>query len=378
MASPETTAPCVLHFIPQDGIGGAEIAARSATRDPAANVHVHAMFNGLYSGEGAIANPRLTGNATRFAFSPRSIAGALAKVRELDPQVLVFSLWRSFGAFLACKLRHPDRKFVTFVHNERIANRIDYWLTELMKRGSDEIWVDSQATLDARLDANEKRRARIISLRLDRNEREPRRDPAPRFVYWGRLAEQKRIDRAIALFAEIAANRPDAHFTLIGPDHGVGDRLRRQAESLGVSGQLTFHGPSSQQRIAELAGNARFFLQLSAHEGMAMGVVEALEAGLVPVVTPVGQMAVYCRDGENALVCRDRAETARRLGALIDDPGAYSRMSAAAIATFADQPVYTEDVASAALELAAGEGDGRRDGDGPLERARPGGTGAAG
>lgn len=346
-----TQQPVVLHFIPQDGIGGAEIAARSATIDPAMNVHVHAIFNGLYSGEGAIANSRLTGNATRFSHSPASIAGALARVRALDPQVLVFSLWRTFGTFLACKSAFPDRKFVTFVHNERIANRLDYWLTEIMKRGSDEIWVDSQATLEARLSEDEKHRARIISLRLERANRPPRTGAAPRFIYWGRLAEQKRIDRAVALFAAVANKRPDAHFTLIGPDHGVVTRLRRQIADLGISEKVTLHGPSSHERITELATDARFFLQLSAHEGMAMGVVEALEAGLVPVVTPVGQMAMYCRDGENALIYRDSDATALRLTALFDDDETYTEMSAAAIATFAQEKTYREDVGAAVRAL---------------------------
>lgn len=345
--------PRVLHFIPQDGIGGAEIAARSATRDPASGVHVHALFNGLYTGEGAYANPQLTGNPTRFAFSPASIAGALQMVDAIDPQVLVFSLWRTAGAFLACKLRHPGRKFVTFVHNERIANRVDYHLTEWMKRGSDEIWVDSQATLDARLSADEQRRARIISLRLDRPDAPPRADPAPEFVYWGRLAEQKRIDRAVALFARIAAARPDARLTLIGPDHGVRGKLEAQAASLGVAGQVSFHGPAGQDDIARMAQNARFFLQLSDHEGMAMGVVEALQLGLVPVVTPVGQMGVYCRDGENGLIYRDEADAAGRVLALLGDPARYAAMSAAAVTTFADVPIYVEDVMRAARELAA-------------------------
>ena len=353
MTTRDDAAPRVLHFIPQDGIGGAEIAARSATRDLAANVHVHAMFNGLYTGEGAIANAHLTGNATRFAFSPRSIAGALRKVEELDPQVLVFSLWRTFGAFMACKLRHPDRKFVTFVHNERIANPVDQWLTDAMKRGADEIWVDSQATLDARLSEEEKRRGRIISLRLDRPEAAPRQGAAPEFVYWGRLAEQKRIDRAVALFAAVAQQRPDARFTLIGPDHGVRGKLEAQARKAGIADRVAFHGPKSLDEIGAMTRAGRFFLQLSDHEGMAMGVVEALERGLVPVVTPVGQMAVYCRDGENALVYRDAQETAQRLLALCEDSTRYEAMSAAAIATFASQPIYTEDVVAAARELTA-------------------------
>jgi glycosyltransferase involved in cell wall biosynthesis len=285
--------PSILHFIPQDGIGGAEIAARSATLDRSSNVRVHAMFNGLYTGKGAYTNERLTGNATRSAFSPRSLWGAIRRAAEVNPQVFVFSLWRTFGAFVALKIRYPNRKFVTFVHNERVANPIDRLLTALMVCGADEIWVDSQATMDARLSAREKRRAKIISLRLERPKKaSPRSIPAPEFVYWGRLAEQKRIDRSISLFARIAEFRPDARLMLIGPDHGVLQKLERQACSAGVEGRVEFYGPRSLDEITRLTENSRFFLQLSDHEGMAMGVVEAMERGLVPVVTPVGQMGV--------------------------------------------------------------------------------------
>lgn len=341
----------VLHVIPQDGIGGAEIAARSATIDEAANVHVHAMFNGLYRGEGSLSNARLTGNPTRFAFSPASIRGVLARAREVDPQVMVFSLWRSFGAFVALKLRYPGRKFVTFVHNERTANLVDRVLTWLMRKGSDEIWVDSQATLDARLGEAEKARARIISLKLQRPQAAARSDVAPAFVYWGRLAAQKRPDRSVALLAAIARERPDASFVMAGPDHGERGRLEAQAKALGIADRVTIHGPVDHERIAELAREGRFFLQLSDHEGMAMGVVEALQHGLVPVVTRVGQMAVYCRDGENAVFYDNEADTARRILALLGDEPRYRAMSEAAIATFADEPIYVEDVVAAAREL---------------------------
>lgn len=343
--------PCVLHLIPQHGIGGAEIAASSATFDSNCNVHVHAMFNGLYEGEGCLKNERLTGNPTRTAWFPASILGMLRRADELEPQVFVFSLWRTFGAFIALKLRYPDRKFVTFVHNERVANPVDKWITACMMRGSDEIWVDSQATMDARLSGEEKRRARIISLRLERRRGRARKGPAPKFVYWGRLAEQKRIDRALDLFARVAKVRADARFTLIGPDHGVRDRLAEKARRLAIADGIVFHGPKGLDEIGAMTEGARFFLQLSDHEGMAMGVVEALERGLVPVVTPVGQMAVYCRDGENALVYRGVDDTAERLLALFEDPARYEAMSEAALATFADTPTYSEEVAAAARAL---------------------------
>lgn len=309
------------------------------------------MFDGLYEGEGCLKNERLTGNQTRSPWSPASIRGVLQRAAEIDPQVFIFSLWRTFGAFVALKLRYPDRKFVTFIHNERVANQVDRFVTALMAHGADEIWVDSQATMDARLSDEQKRRARILSLSLERPQTTSRTGPAPEFVYWGRLAEQKRIDRALTLFTEVARVRTDARFTLIGPDHGVRGKLEEQARKAGIAGRVTFHGPKGRDEIGGMAENARFFLQLSDHEGMAMGVVEALQRGLVPVVTPVGQMAVYCRDGENAFVYREARETAARIVALLDDRERYAAMSRAAIATFAEAPIYSEEVAAAAQAL---------------------------
>lgn len=353
MSNEINSNPPVLHFIPQHGIGGAEIAACSATIDPKTNVYVHGIFNGLYTGAGSIDNARMSGSPTRIAFSPRSIFAAVRRAVELKPKVFVFSLWRSFGVFVALKLLYRRRKFVTFVHNERVANFADRYLTALMKRGADEIWVDSQATFEARLSETEKKRARIISLRLERSQLSSRTEPTPIFIYWGRLAQQKRIDRAIALFAEIAKQRSDARMVLIGPDHGVKEKLVALAQSLGIADHVSFEGPKGHREILDAASGAKFFIQLSDHEGMAMGVVEALEAGLVPIVTPVGQMAVYCRHGQNALVYRDRNGTVDQLLTLLEEPGRYAAMSRAALQTFANSPIYREDVAAAARALVA-------------------------
>lgn len=344
--------PTVLHFIPQHGIGGAEIAARCATLDQRANVNVHGLFNGIYTGEGAIANERLTGAAARSAFSPTSISSAVARARALDPDLFVFSLWRTFGAFVALRILFPRRKFVTFIHNERTSNPVDKVLSALMMVASDAIWVDSQATFDARLTTPAlRRKGRVISLMLTRPTIAPRTEVAPSFIYWGRLARQKRIDRAIDLFSAIATDIAGASLILIGPDHGERAPLQAQAERLGVADRVEFRGAAGRDAIEAEAARASFFLQLSDHEGMAMGVVEALQLGLVPIVTPVGQMAVYCRDGDNALIYRDRDSVVARLRALLAAPKTYAAMSEAAIATFADRPTYTEDVMAAARAI---------------------------
>src|SRR5690606_7681913 len=45
-----------------------------------------------------------------------------------------------------------------------------------------------------------------------------------------------------------------------------------------------------------------FYIQLSAQEGMAMSVAEAMQNGLVCVVTAVGEIGNYAKDGVSAVL----------------------------------------------------------------------------
>ncbi len=87
-----------------------------------------------------------------------------------------------------------------------------------------------------------------------------------------------------------------------------------------------------------------------------MSVVEAMQLGLVPVVTPVGGMRSYCRDGENAILFADAEQAAARIVEGIADPATYRRLQSGALATFRDQPSYAEEVVEAARRLVGGQG----------------------
>lgn len=89
-----------------------------------------------------------------------------------------------------------------------------------------------------------------------------------------------------------------------------------------------------------------------------MSVVEAMQLGLVPVVTPVGEIANYCRHMENGIIHDDLASTAAAIEAVVADPERYAAMSRAAIETWRDAPLYADDFAAAADELFAATGAG--------------------
>ena len=82
-----------------------------------------------------------------------------------------------------------------------------------------------------------------------------------------------------------------------------------------------------------------------------MSVVEAMQLGLVPVVTPVGESARYCRDGYNAIVVRDDAEAVAAVLQLLDNVERFQTLRTNAMAIWRDKALYKDDVIQACHEV---------------------------
>ena len=86
-----------------------------------------------------------------------------------------------------------------------------------------------------------------------------------------------------------------------------------------------------------------------------MSVVEAMQRGLVPIVTPVGEIAKYCQHDVNALVANNfdnPAIVAKEVVALLHDKARYCRYQKAAMGCWQNASLYQDDVCRAANELA--------------------------
>ena len=84
-----------------------------------------------------------------------------------------------------------------------------------------------------------------------------------------------------------------------------------------------------------------------------MAVVEGMQLGLVPVVTPVGEMPRYCRPGYNAVVVdiNDFCAAADELAAIIGSPADYRRLDENAGKHWNEAALYSDDVCAAARAL---------------------------
>jgi glycosyltransferase involved in cell wall biosynthesis len=348
----------IVHLIPHDGLGGVEVAARSM----AARENAPCDFQLLL-----IAGPVIGGDRGRIIESPyASPLNPLAQFRALKlclrarPDILIFSLWRSFAVALAMRILRPRTRIVFFLNLTRSTHFVDAIVSRMAIAIADAVWADSDATLQQRLGRRNKP-SRVISFVTDRLA--PAAGtvpiaPKPRFVSWSRLNRQKGIDRALRFINLLADMGADARFDVWGPDDGALPRLRKLADELGIAKRVTFHGPAARDELPGIAAGASFFLQLSRFEGMAMGTVEAMQLGLVPVVTAVGEMSRYVVDGvTGVIVDPDRPDPAiREMIRLLDEPERYRLIQQRAAECWQRAPLYADDICAAAAELGSRRG----------------------
>jgi glycosyltransferase involved in cell wall biosynthesis len=359
MMPPSDTAPqvTVAHIVPYDGIGGVEVAASSLSAGghpgPGGGLRLVKLF---LSARGTAAETEAdvwTGpHASEWA--PGNYLGAVAELRRRRPGLVIVSLWRSCIVALLAKALMPRLRLVAFLHLAEAVHLPDRLLNRLVMELAAEIWADSDSTLERRVPRRLRHKGRAISFLTERLERATRGPVAPHFIFWGRLHPQKGLGRALDIFAALAAARPDARFTIIGPDMGSEAALRARVRSLGVAGRVDFTGPMARDEIFARAADHHFYLQPSLAEGMAMSVVEAMQLGLIPVVAPVGEIPRYCRDGGNALfVTPDMApaRVAAGVATLLDTPARAEAMARAAHETWETRPLYRDDVLAACRAL---------------------------
>lgn len=340
----------ILHILPEDGIGGAEIAAHSAS---AAHPNVTLLFlknTNAQAVEGGTSNVRYA--ATNRGFSRQSFRTGLSIYDATSPAIVVFSLWKCFPLFLLLRILRPKMNAVLMLHSSKHMHVFDWFCTRMMQLMANEVWCDSKSTLH-RLQKSHRKSTRIVSFLAHKPQAVAPANPVPRFIYWGRLTQVKNLPLALRLFHKIHASHPKARFTLIGPDGGELAKLNSMTDELNLTKAVDFMGEKDWKAIQSHAANASFFIQLSHFEGMAMSVVEAMQLGLVTIVTPVGEIAQYGKDGENCILFQDVDQAAAAVNRVLSEPNSYQKLSQNAQETWVTQSTYADDFYATCLAQVA-------------------------
>lgn len=127
----------------------------------------------------------------------------------------------------------------------------------------------------------------------------PSRGPL-RLAYVGRLVQsQKRILDFVPLIAELNARRVNYRLDFYGT--GAEEKmLREQVQAIDQDKRVFFHGWIPAAQVAQTVWqNADIFLLVSAYEGLAISMLEAMGYGVVPIVSRVASgVAQVIREGE--------------------------------------------------------------------------------
>lgn len=334
----------VIHLVPYDGIGGVETAARSTADYSVAGLELQVEY---------IYPPVVEQQRQYETFAPWPLLSAVRRILAGKPDLLIVSLWRSCLVALLAKLLCHRLQLVLFLHTTGDAHWLDRVATRCVAAVACDIWADSQETLRRRLPSIPSKKGKVISFVTHRIAPLPGKPVSPVFIFWGRLHSQKGLDRALRIFSTVHKAVQSARFVIIGPNNGDAARIHALVNTLGLSDAVQFLDGLDFNNISRHAAAASFYLQTSTLEGMAMSVVEAMQLGLLPVVTPVGEIGRYCRHGENALLVHTDEAIVADIMAVLHDDARYQTLSKNAVATWAEQPLYAESLLDACRTLCA-------------------------
>ncbi|WP_367159718.1 glycosyltransferase family 4 protein [Kozakia baliensis] len=112
--------------------------------------------------------------------------------------------------------------------------------------------------------------------------------PTRRITTFGRFARHKRIDLLFVLLSELRKLDPSWSLIVAGrPADQSLETLQTAASKAGVSEAVQFVVDPEDTELRELLGQASYFGCLSEHEGFGLAAVEALSAGLIPVLSTI-------------------------------------------------------------------------------------------
>lgn len=125
-----------------------------------------------------------------------------------------------------------------------------------------------------------------------------------RLVVLGRLAQHKRIDMVVRVFARLRAERPDLRLDVIGRGP-VEPELRGLVDDLGLHDVATLHGFVPEEEKARLLRCATLQVCASDAEGWGQVVIEAASYGVPTLARNVPGLRDSIRDGRTGWLVGD-------------------------------------------------------------------------
>jgi len=161
----------------------------------------------------------------------------------------------------------------------------------------------------------------------------------PVVLFVGRLQPLKGPDVALAAFARLAGDLPEARLVVVGgPSGPQGDeevaRLHRAAAAAGLVDRVIFRPPVPHEALADYYRAADVLVVPSRSESFGLVAAEAQACGLPVVAAAVGGLSHAVADGQSGILVSgwDPGDFAAALRRVLNEPGLAARLAAGAVA----------------------------------------------
>lgn len=342
----------VVHIIPSLEIGGVEKGVVSSLESMVAAFDFRVLVLGridpvLLNDIPAGYRRYIVGG--RMPSLPFGGISALVYLLRFKPDFVISSLYKSGMVSLLYKKLVPGVRLLAFFHSANHVNAVDRFIQRKLARNANAVLADSASTGKYLYNNFAVKQSTVVPYFFNDWQMPPPRRYRPnsfRSVFLGRIEPEKGLDLAIKLCKKLALAGIDIAFDI----YGVGSelsRLQSLAADLQIEGRVRFNGYLPVGSSGEVLRRYDFFIQFSSYEGMALSVTEAMIQGVIPVVTPVGEIGSYGRDMVNCLLLdhRNEAELSRfasKLVSVLKDDNLLQSISRNASLTFQSRTKYSD------------------------------------
>lgn len=148
-------------------------------------------------------------------------------------------------------------------------------------------------------------------------------------VYSGRLASEKNLQKLLSQFALAREIVPGMHLLLLGKGP-LAERLRRQAQELGIAGCVHLPGVVPYEEVGSVLAAGDAFVTASTSEVHPLSIIEAMAAGLPVAAVRSPGVGDTVEHGQTGVLASAVDGLAAAIVGLVDDEEGRGRMGAAA------------------------------------------------
>jgi len=171
----------------------------------------------------------------------------------------------------------------------------------------------------------------VIPPGVDRPAKMTSQRGANRVLFVGSIFNRRHVPDLVRAFAPIARRRDDAALDIVGDNRShPRENIRRVIAAEQLERRVRWHQYVSDAHLQELYSTARAFAFLSEYEGLGLPPLEALAAGIPPVLIDTAVARESCRDAALYVPAGDIPATTRALETALTDETVRGRILAAA------------------------------------------------